>query len=130
MRPELAQRGIESFANRPTFTDTGLVNNCQWSLPFPPAHFHWKVRMDCKSHIVSPDKTGGWIAKLDSRDAGPYINSDLALWVAVAEAVRLSANGQSVCVIVENDKGSVVATYCVCKRLNISKVPVQISGAM
>ena len=72
--------------------------------------------MDCKQLSVCLGGGSGWIAKLDARNAGPYATRDLALQVAVAEALQLFATGQSVCVTVGDAKGDVSAAHCLCKR--------------
>jgi hypothetical protein len=68
----------------------------------------------CKKYIVCPSDRGGWIAKIEIREAGPYASRDLALKIAVAEAGRLRAPDQPICLVVEDARGEICAARCIC----------------
>jgi hypothetical protein len=70
--------------------------------------------LGCKKYIVCPSNRGGWIAKIETREAGPYASRDLALRVAVAEAGRLHTPDQPICIVVEDARGEVCAARCIC----------------
>jgi hypothetical protein len=70
--------------------------------------------LGCKKYIVCPSDRGGWIAKIENREAGPYVSRDLALQVAVSEAGQSHTPGQPICIVVEDARGEVSAARCIC----------------
>lgn len=65
-------------------------------------------------YLVFPAPNGGWTARLESRDAGPYLSQDLALRVAISDALRLRNTDQRVRVTVQDARGVVSAERCLC----------------
>ena len=63
---------------------------------------------------VIQDGCGGWWAEIADRSFGPYFNRDLALRVAVEEAMNMPATGQP-CVVVYDQNRAVMAAYCASK---------------
>ena len=74
--------------------------------------------MTCTQYLVRPDSSGGWTAQLDCRAAGPYASRDLALRVAIAEALQLRAEGRNVRVTVQDADGENCAERCLCSRFS------------
>jgi hypothetical protein len=68
----------------------------------------------CKIFVICPTPRGGWLAKLGTREAGPYVSRDLALQVAVAEAGQIRSVDQPICIVVEDARGEVSAARCTC----------------
>ena len=69
----------------------------------------------CKKFVICPNTRGGWLAKLGTREAGPYASRDLALQVAVAEAGQIRSVDQPICIVVEDARGEVSAARCTCR---------------
>ena len=61
--------------------------------------------------IVYADARGGWSVRLRAREAGPYASFEIALHVAVAEALHLQRANRAARIIVRNSKGTVCAEY-------------------
>jgi hypothetical protein len=72
--------------------------------------------MDCTLFLVLPDKAGGWFSRLEERTAGPYATRDMALRVAIAEALQLRAAGRGVRIAVQDEDGTSRAEQCMCQR--------------
>jgi hypothetical protein len=72
--------------------------------------------MDCTEYLVHPCEAGGWMSRLESREAGPYATRDFALRVAVADALRMRAAGCDVRIAVQDADGAVCAERCLCER--------------
>jgi hypothetical protein len=70
--------------------------------------------MTCVPYRVYPSDCGGWTLDLESRVAGPYATRNLALQVAMAEAAHLRAANWPVCIIVNDARGEVTASRCIC----------------
>jgi hypothetical protein len=68
----------------------------------------------CQNIVVSPTIQGGWIAKIGTREAGPYASQDLALRVAVAEAGQIRSVDRHICIVVQDASGDVSAARCTC----------------
>ena len=61
--------------------------------------------------IVGPAARGGWIVRLSAREAGPYASRDIALRVAVVEALHLQRANRAARIIVRNSRGAICAEY-------------------
>ena len=48
---------------------------------------------ECTPYVVGPFDAGGWMTRLESRAAGPYVTREFALRVAIAEALQFRAGG-------------------------------------
>lgn len=72
--------------------------------------------MTCTQYLVYPDSSGGWTAQLESRAAGPYSSCDLALRVAITDALQWRAAGHDVRITVQDANGDICAERCVCTR--------------
>lgn len=70
--------------------------------------------MGCTQYLVYPDISGGWTAHLEFREAGPYSSRDLALRVAITEALQLRAEGRDVRITVQDASGENRAERCLC----------------
>jgi len=70
--------------------------------------------MACVPYRVYPSDSGGWMLDLETRVAGPYATHHLALQVALAEAAHLRAAKWPVCIIVNDARGEVTASRCIC----------------
>ena len=69
--------------------------------------------MACVVCAVIPAKNG-WAVERESARQGPYQTHDIALRVALAEALAFRRKGQPVRVSAQNCDGSVCAEYCLC----------------
>jgi hypothetical protein len=74
--------------------------------------------LTCTQYRVYPDSSGGWTAQLDCRAAGPYASRDLALRVAVTEALQLRAEGRKVRITVQDADGETCVERCLCSRFS------------
>jgi hypothetical protein len=72
--------------------------------------------MGCTQYLVYPAASGSWKARLKSREAGPYASRDLALRVAIVEALHLRNTDRRVRITVEDARGHVCAEHCLCRR--------------
>ena len=72
--------------------------------------------MACTEYLIRPCETGGWMSRLETREAGPYATRDFALRVAVADALRVRAAGREVRIAVQDAGGAVCAERCLCER--------------
>ena len=55
-----------------------------------------------------------WIAALEHRVVGPYRDRDLAVQVAIAEALRIKRAGGAARVVVKD--GDTCAAHCICEK--------------
>jgi hypothetical protein len=78
--------------------------------------------MQCAQYSVYP-ASGGWLAHLDDREAGPYCSRDIALRVAIFEVLSLRKTGQSARVTVKDAGGNVCAERCLCERFGCQQKP-------
>jgi hypothetical protein len=69
--------------------------------------------MNCLHCCVSPVEKG-WIAQLEHAAAGPFYSRDMALQVAVAEAMHAHRGGQPARVAVRDRDGRIRAAHCLC----------------
>lgn len=72
--------------------------------------------MDCAQYCVYPAEVGGWLARLDQREAGPYNSRDMALRVAISEILRRRKQGEAARLTVKDARGDVCAERCLCKQ--------------
>jgi hypothetical protein len=71
--------------------------------------------MTCLQCCVRPAAAGGWNAQIGKEDRGPYGTRDLALQVAVANALSIRRAGSSVRVVVKDAKGGTRVERCLCE---------------
>jgi hypothetical protein len=76
--------------------------------------------MDCKDCSVFPNH-GGWMATLETGIAGPYLTHDMALQLAIGEALRFRRAGQPARVSVLAANGAVRVERCLCGRVGSCK---------
>lgn len=72
------------------------------------------VAMDCTRILVRPSPREGWMIDGADCEMGPYHCRDLALRVAVSEALSVRRAGLPAHVEVEDREGATVATRCLC----------------
>lgn len=70
--------------------------------------------MLCISCDLSPTDNGGWVANLEEKQAGPYWTQDIAIRVAIAEALRLRAAARPARVTVRDRSGTIRVERCLC----------------
>lgn len=70
--------------------------------------------MDCNCIRVRPGPRAGWLIEGGAREMGPYYCRDLALRVAITEALSVRRAGRSAHIEVENSDGVTVARRCLC----------------
>ena len=71
---------------------------------------------ECTQYVVLPCDVGGWMTRLESRAAGPYVTREFALRVAIAEALQLRGAGGKVRITVQDARGAVSAERCLRDR--------------
>ncbi len=71
--------------------------------------------MNCVQCCVRPAEAGGWDAQVGTVNRGPYGTRDLALQVAVVNALSIRRAGRSVRVTVKDAKGGTQAERCLCE---------------
>jgi len=71
--------------------------------------------MSCVQCSVMPDTHKGWLAAIEHRTAGPYLNRDMALRVAIDDAQRIRRSGRAARVVVYDAEREVCAEYCLCR---------------
>jgi hypothetical protein len=64
---------------------------------------------------VRPAPTGGWNAQIGKEDRGPYGTCDLALQVAVANALSIRRTGSGVRITVKDANGGTKVERCLCE---------------
>lgn len=72
--------------------------------------------MDCIECMVFQLSSGDWVAHLESGPAGPFLDADIALKLAVNEALRLRRENQAARVTVRARDGAVRAQRCLCRQ--------------
>ena len=77
-------------------------------------------RADCLDCCVFPGR-GGWMARLQAGEAGPFITRDIALRVAINDALHARHSGLSARVSVQDPDGSVRAERCLCEHVSPSE---------
>ena len=71
--------------------------------------------MECSRIRVRPAARAGWMIDGGAGEMGPYHCRDLALRVAVAEALSARRAGKPAHVEIEDDEGVTVAKRCLCE---------------
>jgi hypothetical protein len=71
--------------------------------------------MNCVQCCVRRAPQGGWDAQIGTENRGPYDTRDLALQVAVANALSIRRAGGGVRVIVKDANGGTQAERCLCE---------------
>jgi hypothetical protein len=71
--------------------------------------------MECNRIRVRPGPRAGWLIEGGAREMGPYHCRDLALRVAIAEALSVRRSGKPAHVEVEDGDGVMVAKRCLCE---------------
>ena len=77
--------------------------------------------MDCKNCSIYPSR-GGWMATLETGIAGPYLTHDMALYLAINQALRCRRAGQPARVSVLAANGAVRVEHCLCGRVGPCKL--------
>lgn len=72
--------------------------------------------MNCVNCRVVPAGNNAWTAELESGPAGPYANRDMALRVAISEALRIYRADRQARVAVYSKDCLLQAEHCVCKK--------------
>lgn len=70
--------------------------------------------MSCKVYSVIPSVDNNWIVTCGPDKYGPYLSNDIALRVAIAEAMEIHRHGLSAMVTVQDESGRSCAGYCIC----------------
>jgi len=72
--------------------------------------------MSCCACTVFPTSRQEWVAHLENGPVGPFMSQDLALKVAITEAMRLRRANRCARVVVRDGDGSVCAERCLCQE--------------
>lgn len=72
------------------------------------------MECNCSCIRVRPGACEGWLIEASSREMGPYHCRDLALRVAITEALSVRRAGLPAHIDVENGEGALVAKRCLC----------------
>ncbi len=70
--------------------------------------------MDCTRILVRPGSHNGWLIQGGAREMGPYHSCDMALRIAISEALAARRAGRPAHIEVEDSAGVTVATRCLC----------------
>jgi len=70
--------------------------------------------MECNCIRVRPAPRAGWLIEGGAREMGPYHCRDLALRVAITEALSVRRAGKPAHVEVEDGNGVMIAKRCLC----------------
>jgi len=84
--------------------------------------------MDCIECMVFPLSSGDWVAHLDNGPAGPFFDADIALKLAVSEALRLREANRAARVTVRAPDGAVRAQRCLCQQFSRRNVAIAPNG--
>jgi hypothetical protein len=76
--------------------------------------------MACVLCQVRPDDVGAWVTCFAEHERGPYLTSDMALRVAVADALSVRRAGDDVRISVMDRGGENRAEVCLCARFEQS----------
>lgn len=72
--------------------------------------------MNCIPCVVFPTAGQEWMAHLESGPVGPFIDRDLALQVAIIEALRLRQSNRPARLVIRDRAGNVCAERCLCRQ--------------
>lgn len=70
--------------------------------------------MDCTRILVRPAPREGWLIDGAAREMGPYHSRDMALRVAISEALSIRRAGKPARVAIEARDGTIIAKRCLC----------------
>ena len=70
--------------------------------------------MQCTQCLVTPAASRGWTTKVGDIEYGPYLSRDMAMRIAISEALQRRRNGVSALVVVKDARGEVLAKRCLC----------------
>lgn len=70
--------------------------------------------MNCVPCIVKPS-ANSWVAQIDNKEFGPYLSCDMALRVAIADALARRRSGCPARVVVQDALGAIRAKRCLCQ---------------
>lgn len=70
--------------------------------------------MSCVPCLVKPAANDGWVAQIDNREFGPYLSCDMALKVAIADALARRKSGNPARVVITDADGTIRAKRCLC----------------
>lgn len=70
--------------------------------------------MDCNCIRVRPGPRAGWLIESMAREMGPYHCRDLAVRVAITEALSVRRAGLPARIKVEDGGGATLAKRCLC----------------
>jgi hypothetical protein len=69
--------------------------------------------VQCAAVAIEDDR---WIVRFEKEKLGPYLNRDIALQVATAEALRVRRTGNPARVAVIDQNGECCAERCLCEK--------------
>lgn len=69
----------------------------------------------------------GWMVERDTHRRGPYLSDELALRVAMIDALELGHFGQPAKVSVQTAGGEVATEYCLCAQFS-SRSPASVTS--
>jgi hypothetical protein len=69
--------------------------------------------------VISVDNN--WVVECGKISHGPYMSNDIALRVAIAEALAIRQQGQRARVLVQDGTGRSYAGYCLCTDFKIAQ---------
>lgn len=72
--------------------------------------------MDCTRIVVRQGPREGWTISGGKGELGPYHSRDMALRVAISEALAVRRSGRPARVALDDADGSVIAERCLCER--------------
>ena len=70
--------------------------------------------MTCVPCVVRPSGETGWVAQIEGKEFGPYHSRDMALRVAIADALLRRRAGRAARVVVKDEQGAIRAKRCLC----------------
>lgn len=70
--------------------------------------------MDCTRFLVRPGSHRDWLIDCGTCEMGPYHSCDMALRIAISEALSVRRAGRPAHIEVEDAAGTTVAKRCLC----------------
>lgn len=70
--------------------------------------------MNCVPCVVKPSAHNGWVAQIGNQEFGPYLSCDMALKVAIADALARRKTGCPASVVLTDANDTVRAKRCLC----------------
>jgi hypothetical protein len=83
--------------------------------------------MSCTVCSVIP-LDSNWVVECGGTSHGPYLSNDIALRVAIAEALAIRRQGQRATVLVQDGSGRSYAGYCLCADFKIAQAQADSVG--